>query len=515
MPDCSPTERSGAAGVVALAAAFIFVFGLSGCGDSTGVWPRYQLERAYYKAQKELDRADLLGKSGQAADLPALRAAFEDVVELYARTASEFGADDTTLNLLGAQAYLRLADIYAADSGWNLAAHQYEIVAAGDQFAAQYKNMALMGLGRMNERLDNYLAAAHQYRTLLQTLYPPVGTGGINRDVMALPRRLILIAKDHVSDSSSVWEAEAFRYYNSLAEAYPHTEVGMAALGELGTLYAQKQDWQRVIATLKRAADTTGAIMPPYWIDIGEITANQLHDTVRALDIYAQVASAFSESPFRVDADMKRAQIHMRRGEYSDARTLLVSLKEQFPDRPAVMAAAQLMFASAVEAEGNWERAKNEYLVLTTTYPRSLEAVHAALAIAHHLARSGETDRVDEWYNRADELAAVLARPDRYAPAMAGTAMDLRVSIAGERKQWDDVAARLNDIINAFSDRSSAGGQALYRLGLLHLRERADTAAAAVAWRRFLEAQPNHPQLQVLRDEMNKWPSTYNQDSAS
>jgi hypothetical protein len=205
----------------------------------------------------------------------------------------------------------------------------------------------------------------------------------------------------------------------------------------------------------------------------------------------------------------------MRRKEHAQARNLLSTLKEKFADRPAVMLAAQLLFASAVEAEGNWERAKNEYLFLITTYPQSLEAVQAALAVAHHFVRSGETGRVSEWYNRADELAAELARPDRYSPNMAGTAMDLRVAIAGEQKHWDDVASRLNDIVNAFSERSSAGGQALFRLGVLHLRERADTASAAAAWRRFMQAQPNHPQVSRLRDEMNKWPSTYNQDLGS
>jgi tetratricopeptide (TPR) repeat protein len=499
------------------ATAVFLLLVAGGCGDATGVWPRYKLERAYYQAQKELDRADLQGKSGQPADLPALQSAFARVVELYRQNSSEAGAGtvDSVVQVLGAQAYLRLADVFVADSEFRAAANRYDTVASDARFPAQYRHMALMGLGRMDEQLGDDLLAARHYRQLLDSFNPPVGDGGVNREVLALPRRIIAIGRDHAPDSVPGWESRAIAYYDSLARAYPYTDVGLAALGELGTLYAEKEQWQDVIATLNRASDTTGAIMPPYWIDIGEITADRLGDTARALEIYGRVAQTFSESPYRVDADLKRAQIYMRRGQYAEARDLLATLKDKFEDRPAVILAAQLLFASAVEAEGNWERAKNEYLFLITTYPQSLEAVQAAMAIAHHFVQSGETARVDEWYNRADELAKDLARPDKYPPAVAGKAMDYRVSVAAEQKHWDDVAARLGDIVNTFSDRSNPGANALFRLGLMELRERADTAAAAAAWHRLMTAQPNHPQLDLLRSEMKKWPSTYNQDFAS
>jgi tetratricopeptide (TPR) repeat protein len=497
--------------------ALFCLAGVAGCGDATGVWPRYKLERAYYEAQKELERADLLGKAGQEADLPALRSAFASVLDLYRQTASPSGASDgdTLVHLIGAQSYLHMADICVADSQFREAANCYDTVAASDRFGKHFRHMALLGLGRTSERLGDYLAATGHYQRLLESFYPPVGDGGVNRDVLSLPRRIVDIGRRYAADSVAGWESRAAAYYDSLAIAYPHTEVGIAALGELGTLYADKRQWPDVIATLNRATDTAGTIMPPYWIDIGEITIARLGDTARGLDIFARVAESFADSPFRADADLKRAQIYMRRGQYAAARDLLAALKEKFKNRAGVVLAAQMYFALALEAEGNWDRAKSEYVYVITTFPQSLEAVQAALAIAHHFQRTGETAQVGEWYNRADELARDLARPDKFPAALAGGAMDMRVTVAAEQKRWSDAAERLNDIVNAFTDRSSAGANALFRLGLMELRERADTAAAAAAWQRLMRAQPRHPQLDMLRDEMNKWPKTYNQDLAS
>jgi len=503
------------AGKIAAAASALAVLALGGCGDHDNVWPRYQLERSLYGARQEMALSSLQSESGRPQTSPALVAAYERTVDMFRHVTEGSTEADSAVFAIGGEAIMQLANLYLTDSNWTEARARFEQIIDEPRFQPQYQRMALMGLGRIAEQTGDYAFAAAHYRSLLDAFYPPVGDAGVNQDVLALPRHLVALADREFPDSVSAWEQFASKYYDSLAMAYPATEIGVAALGEKAKLETQLGRWQEAITTLERATDTSGTIIPPYWIDIGEISAGRLGDTDRAISVYAKVAEAFPDSPFRADADLKRCQLLMKRKDYAQVREILSELKDEFEDRSAAILPAQLLYASAFEAEGNWERAKNEYLYLVTTYPTSLQAVEAALAVARHFVASGETGREAEWYNRADELAAELAQPRRYSATTVGRAMDLRVGIAVEQKKWDAAATRLGDIVNTFTERSPAGAVALVRLGWLNLRERADTLAAGQAWRRFLDAYPTRPEGDALRQEMNKWPNNLKQDLSS
>lgn len=507
----SRLRTRGAIGIVSLIALLL----VSGCGDSQGVWPRYKLERAMYEARQQVALAGLQDQSGQIVNRAHMREAYDQVVSLFKELASDPDMRDSAIFAIGGEALMQLADLYLDDSLFDEASNQFEYVVNDDRFQVQYHRIALMGLGRLREQKSDYLAAATRYRNLLESFYPPFGGEGVNKGVLQLPNRLIAMAKVRVPDSLAAWEEFAKSYYTKLAADYPGTQVGMAAIGELAKTYTQKGEWETAIQTLETATDTSGAILPPYWIDIGEISSDRLGDTARALETYAKVSETFPDSPFRVDADLKRVKILMARKQYASAREVLAALKKEFSERPAAILPAQLLYAIAFESEGNWERAKNEYLYLITTYPESIQAVEAALAIAHHFVETNETGREAEWYNRADELAAALTDSRRFNASIIGSAMDSRVEIAVEQKQWDDASDRLSDIVKAFTPYTPAGAVALIRLGWLDLRERADTAGAADAWQRFLKAYPDHPQSDTLRQVMDKWPSTYKQDLSS
>jgi tetratricopeptide (TPR) repeat protein len=467
-----------------------------------------------FEAQQALSKARLREESGQAVDREALRTQFNAALDAFAELRPELTAKDSTVLLMSVQARLRLADLHTADSQWNSAAEQYRIIVSDTIYGLNFRHVARMQLGRSLERLGQFREAAAQYRALLLSFYPPRAESGINAEVLGLPRRLVAIASEYLPDSLAAWRAYGEGYYDTLATRFPHTDIGLASLGELGKLYAGFGEWSRTIASLERATDTSGAIMPAYWIDIGEIAAGQLGDTARAVSIFIEVSQRYPESAYRVDADLKRARILMKRAAYGDVQSLLEQLKTDFEDRASVLIPAQLVYAQSYQAAGNWERARAEYSYLVTSFPQSLQAVEAALTVARHHADRDETTQASEWYNRADGLAADLARSGSSPPAVVGQAMQMRVAAAVEQKQWDDAALRLGEVVNTFSPRTPAGALALVRLGQLQLRERADTAAALEAWRTFLEFHPEHPQSATLRAEIDKWPKTYNPDSS-
>jgi tetratricopeptide (TPR) repeat protein len=488
---------------------------LGGCGDSQGRWSRYQVEKLFFSAHQAAERATLHAESGQATDRQALTRQFESALEEFAGLRPQLTVEDSAILRAGAQARLRLARLRQDDFEWELAAEQYRAVVSDALYPTHYRYVAHMELGRSLERLDQFPEAVAQYRQLLHSFYPPQSEGGVNREVLGLPLRLVVLAENRFPDSLDAYQAYAEAYYDTLATAYPHTALGVSALGELAKLYAYLGLWPRVVATLERATDSTGTILPAYWVDIGEIAAQEMADTARAIAIFQDVAQRFPETPYRVDADMKRATILMQRGEFEAARKDVARLKEEFEDRLAVVVPAQLLYARLYQAEGSWERARAEFTYLVTNFPQTTHAVEAAHTIARHYRNTDETTRSEEWYNRADDLAAAIARAGEMPPALVATAINMRVAMAVERDDWDAAATHLSEMAERFGPASTPGSAALERLGWLHLDERADTSAAGAAWQTLLDAYPEHPQAEVIKAEMNKWPTTRNTDFPS
>ncbi len=501
--------------VLLVVAIALSILGSAGCGDSEGIWPRYQLQKSLFRAQQSWARAELEPQSGQSADRTLLAQAIDSALAHFDRLRPELGASDTMIFVMAAQAGMRRAELHRADTQWAAALDVYAKLTSDTMFPVHFHNQALFQQGRMHERLGMYLEAAVDYRRLVEAWYPPQAEGGVNREVLDLPLRIASMAEEYAVDSVRAWREFADRYYESLAQQFPGTDLGALSLGQLGRLYAHDERWEDAIATLERARDSAGHIVPAFWIDIAEIRAAQLGDTVGALEIYAAIAERGPESAYRVDADSKTAQIWMRQKRYGEVQSKMVELKDTFEDRPGVVIPCQMLYAQSLAADGNWERARAEFAWLVTNYPRSLQAVEAAMILARRYAQTGETASARGWYNRTDRLALDLGRAGGVQPAVAGKALEMAVQAALAEERWDDAAQRLEMIAQMYTVRTPAGAIAHVRLGWLHLRQRGDTTAAANAWRPFLEQHPEHAQSKTLRDEMNKWPKNRRLDIPS
>jgi TolA-binding protein len=494
-----------------LPAGAITALGLSACGGGD-LYSRYELEKKFFSTEQAWSKAELQKQSGQAIATSELSAQFETVLEAFSAARPGLNRGDSLLFGYAARAAFRLVDLYAADRLWQDAARFQEFLAADTLFPLAVRHRALYGWAESCQRLGQAQKACALFRQLAASFYPPWAEGGINVDVLRVPARMVGLAQRDVPESVAVFLAFGESYYDGLAVAYPHTELAYQALGELAKLYGQAGRWGDVLTTLGRATDTAGVILPAYRIDQGEILAGPLKDTAGALLAFSEIARSRPTTPFRVDADLKTAAIWLRRGRYADVQRLLQETKKQFPGRPEVEVAVGPMLARSFAASGDKDRARAEYSYLVTSYPRSLEAVEAAFAIAEMHFQATEADAAAEWYARGDQLAVDIIADRESSPELAAAAMNMRVSLAVQLQHWDDAAMRLSEIAQAFGAATPAGASALEQLGWLQLQERHDTLAAGQAWYTLLREYPGDPGGATLRAEMNKWPERYKEN---
>lgn len=485
---------------------------LLSCGDSEGRWSKYQAQKSFFEAQHAMSQAELSLSSGQSVDREELSSSLKDALVNFNNLNSELTDADSVLLIMASQAYLGLGRIYAESNNWSDAVQLYRSLSEDLRFPHRYRTVGLMQLGRGYETQGQPIEAVSAYRELMVLFYPPESGSGVNLEVLRLGRRIVNIGARLLLDSLSSWREQSELYYDSLATGHPHTMLAVAAMGELASIQRDFGEWAKVLATLGRATDSAGEIAPAFRIDMAEIFAGRLYDTASALSIYDEIENEFPESVFRVDAELKRVQILMRRKQYREIRERLKALKDQFADRPGVMVPAQFAYAKSFEADGDFVRAKVEYQYLASHYPRSIQAVDGALVIARHAHAVGQSATATQWYDKADQMSSVLAGSDNVSAAVAGRSMELRAIIAIERERWDEAALRLGDITRAFDPRSPLCANALIRLGWLHLSKRVDTLAAAAAWTTFIKAFPGDPQADSLRIKMSTWPEIYIQD---
>jgi outer membrane protein assembly factor BamD len=198
------------------------------------------------------------------------------------------------------------------------------------------------------------------------------------------------------------------------------------------------------------------------------------------------LANVDSKQPDKVLFD--RAMESMKKGHYSEARTLLETLINTYPDSEYI-ARAKLSLGDAWYAEGGkaaWQQAEVEYKDFQTFFPNLPEASEAQLKIATmHYKEMEKPDRDYAEVQRASEEYKALIQQYPDSPLVPQAKQKLREvqEVLAERQfriahfyyLRDNLAAsqaRLVSLTESYPLYSGTG-EALFELGSLYERETA------------------------------------------
>lgn len=196
------------------------------------------------------------------------------------------------------------------------------------------------------------------------------------------------------------------------------------------------------------------------------------------------IANLDSKQPDKVLYD--RAMVAMKKARYTEARTLLETLINTYPDSEYV-ARAKLSVGDAWYAEGGtaaWQQAEVEYKDFITFFPNMPEAAEAQLKVAYiHYRQMEKPDRdYTQAMRAADEYKALIQQfPDsKLVPEAKQRLRDVQEILA--ERQWriahfyylrNNLAAsqaRLTSLVDSYPLYSGAD-DVLYLLGNIYEKE--------------------------------------------
>ena len=199
------------------------------------------------------------------------------------------------------------------------------------------------------------------------------------------------------------------------------------------------------------------------------------------------IANVDSKQPDKVLYD--RAMVAMKKARYTEARTLLETMINTYPDSEYV-ARAKLSLGDAWYAEGGtaaWQQAEVQYKDFQTFFPNMPEAAEAQLKVAFiHYRQMEKPDRdYTQAMRAADEYKALITQyPDsKLVPEAKQRLRDVQEMLA--ERQWriarfyylrNNLAAsqaRLTSLVDSYPLYSNVD-EALYLLGSIYEKEAAN-----------------------------------------
>lgn len=235
------------------------------------------------------------------------------------------------------------------------------------------------------------------------------------------------------------------------------------------------------------------------------------------------IANVDSKQPDKVLYD--RAMVAMKKARYTEARTLLETMINTYPDSEYV-ARAKLSLGDAWYDEGGtaaWQQAEVQYKDFQTFFPNMPEAAEAQLKVAFiHYRQMEKPDRdYTQAMRAADEYKALITQyPDsKLVPEAKQRLRDVQEMLA--ERQWriarfyylrNNLAAaqaRLTSLVDSYPLYSNVD-EALYLLGSIYEKEAANMRQQkqlAETLRAKLAAEYDQKAIQTYSRMVTRYPA--------
>lgn len=378
------------------------------CSDNQAARLRYQAEKDFHQAEKRLrDYHTRPGKT-EPEIVREIATLYRDLMEftflsLDSVEKAGYPQMHRELTFLAFQSSSRLSQLYYSTGQFDSSiAITNRLLSVTKQEPAQFRRTQL-NLGRALQASGQWTQAKQVYDELLTNINPPVGENSeVLNDIFGLPTHIFNVTS-YVYGAANAQEEfqQAVQYYQTLAKDYPKTNLSTSAHANLYSLYERTGKWQEALDELNKLHDYESENRTKLLIRMANIYMQGLNNPDEALKIYNKILQTEQDSLIYPAVKFKICQLKLRQAKPSEARSLLIKLKDNYPVFYSSTPSPQLAMAQAFEYDGNWNRAEIEYKLLIEKYPGSEQAMATYLHIADYLAKDGRDGESGYWLDQA------------------------------------------------------------------------------------------------------------------
>ena len=425
------------------------------CSDNQAVRLRYEAERLYYQADRQMKIAAdapehsrmLTMKS--AADAYGLSLQFA-LASLDSISATVHPVEEREVRYLAFQAANRLASLYFQARSFDTCVSILSRLLEKASYDGAAQVTTNLSLGRALQASGRWDSALAVYHTALDSYFPPVDDSGKVVDVLfRLPLHIFQIAQA-IGDSAAAREQYeiAREYYKSLITETPSDPSTVASHAALAKLYHEVGKWGMVISELRHLADSNADNYIDIQINVADIYTRQPQGSDSAKAIYRSILDKLepADSLYVPRLRFKIALMEMDDGEYRQARERLVELKREHPIYYNSTPQVQFTIARCFELLGRWNRAETEYKYLIEKFRGSQQAMATYLHLGDHYRDLDRNDEAQKWYRDAEKYY------DQIAMRGSGTLVEARALSfkADLYRRWDDLKGSADLLISLF-----------------------------------------------------------------
>ncbi len=471
---------------------------------------RYQVEKAFLDADKAVTNYGVKPELRSTQDYLNLVSGYQKVYSLFEtlfpnlESKTSLSTTEREAAFLAGKALVVAANLLVTGGQPDSAVVILNQVIATKYFSPQHQSEALLLLGRTAERQGNWIDAEAAYAKLLELFYPPVVDKIFPAmDVMTLPKAIVEHYQSIGDTATALQKADwAISYYQKIVSSYPHNPLTMAATRLLAEAYNFKGDFQRSVSLLETVKDSTGNIVDAAKGMIADLYLGRLDRKNEAVQMYQDLVSKAGDSSVIASSLMKLATIEFANKRYDSGREYLHKLTNAFPRSTLLQIGAQQMLAQSFEDQGEYDRAKQEYLNLINAYPNTQQSLESMMYLPDFFKKIGQPVLAEQWVIKTEEKLKNLAKNsgDKRLILMAFSYL---ASFYSHNKMYDLAITQYLELRAQFP-KSAQAADALLRVGMIYQFSKKDKVRALEAYKEFVKQYPTSVVRRTIEQEIRK-----------
>jgi tetratricopeptide (TPR) repeat protein len=469
------------------------------CSKQKDTEVRYNMERAFFSAEKLKDRLMVNPQAARSEDFTKVVGGYRKVIEMLPTSMTDVN-QHRQATLLAGSSQLRIADICLLWHNPSQAITELKKVLSDYPENSSQTSLALYKMAQIYQGMGNWDKALENYHLLLDPeKYPPLITQDKpNLELLSIPLNLVLISQG--KKESQLEFENARNYYQKIIRDYPNSLIGSAAKLNLAKTYEINANWKEAIGVLETIKDSSGAVPTSILLEIGDIYLLKGKDIDNAQLTFEKAISIHPNDTLTAQALLKLGHIYYEQKNYPKSRDILSSISKQFPKQGYVIAQAQYLIAQSYENEGSWDRAINEFEWITTNFPTAVQALEVPLHIAIYYQQHDNPKIAQTFYDKALEQYGELIR--KYPKTQLELlAMKYTARCYTLQNKWEEAVKTLQGVSDKYPQTSEAF-EALLTQATIYEQKLNQKEKAKETYSRILSGFPNHPSTAEIEKKM-------------